>query len=201
MYFLIFFFYKYYDAIARGIEWYRLSSDIRQIPTSLRAHLRLQLQCRIAQGRTARNRYSIVRLSRIRLFLISECGTFGARYWPTQPSLCLRIATVRESRRVERKTASPSRRRVAFLTRDAWMHCVAALARETPQYRLTASTLRQAFHLVPPPPATILPNDLDAIPHFRWTVHNSVSVFALEDLSFNYLHVQDCHVHRYPFYR
>lgn len=62
----------------------------------------------VALHRTAGNRYSIVCLSRIRLFLISECGTFGARYWPTQPACA---STYRDCQGIppKRKTASLSR--------------------------------------------------------------------------------------------
>lgn len=67
-------------------------------------------------------------------------------------SLPRRLALVGSRRRL-------SRRHVAFLTRDAQTHCVGALARETPQYCLTASTLRQAFDLVLLPPAVFLFND------------------------------------------
>ena len=46
------------------------------------------------------NSNSIVRLSHICLYLISECGAFGACYWPTQRRMPT-YATIRKTRRKE----------------------------------------------------------------------------------------------------
>lgn len=107
--------------------------------------------------------------------LISECGTFGVRYWPIQPA-CAYVRDYLGNRRRKQNGISPasatsrvhrttptsftSSRSFSDPRRlDALRRCPCQGNAAIPSY--TASTLRQALHLVlPSPAAAFLFNDI-----------------------------------------